>query len=270
MKKLSYLKKALTCVAASMLTVPVMAGWTIKDGKLFEANGQPFVFRGASVNNTLTEAQKLQAIKDIAAAGANAVKVGINAHVHQPVPNTRARELTAIIETCKANKVVCILEPNDIAGYPASPESAGAHTVAYYWMDFAIVNAIKGNENYIILGAGNQAISDVPTSEYVAMMDAFLLRYTVSELKNFLVMVDGNGWGQDADKAMIPLAQALKRYGTFYPTIIYSVDMFDKYTDPESVRSYMASFAEAGVPLVVGDFAPTPYYLRIIHNLLSM
>lgn len=260
MKKISFLKKTLTFFAASLLTAPVLAGWTVKDGKLLDAKGQPFVFRGASVNNTLTQAQKLQAIKDIAAAGANAVKVGINAHVYQPIPNTRGRELSAIIETCKANKVVCILEPNDMAGYPASPQSAGAQTVAYYWAEFDIASAISGNEDYIILGAGNQAVSDVPTSQYVSMMDAFLLRYTTFELKKFLIMVDGNGWGQDADKAMIPLAQALKRYGTFYPTVIYSVDMFDKYTDPESVRSYMASFAEAGVPLVVGDFAPTPYY----------
>ncbi|MDF3012115.1 MAG: beta-mannosidase [Cellvibrio sp.] len=73
-------------------------------------------------------------------------------------------------------------------------------------------------------------------------------------------MIDGNSWSQDQEKSMLELAKQTTTNGTYLPYLIYSVDMFDAYLSPESVRDYIAGFAEAGLPLVIGGFAPTAYY----------
>ena len=115
MKKLSFVKKTLALVAALLLTMPALAVWTVKDGNLLDPNGNTFIFRGAVIDSTLAPERVVQGIKDIAAAGANAVQVEINANMYGSTPPISGAQLRTIIDTCKTNKIICVLEPNDVA-----------------------------------------------------------------------------------------------------------------------------------------------------------
>src|SRR5687768_7011171 len=90
-KKLSLIKKSLaasiaflsitalsttifstSAFALSPLPFPV---WTVEDGKLLDPNGNPFIFRGVTIDHSLAPGKTVQALKDIAALGANSAQI---------------------------------------------------------------------------------------------------------------------------------------------------------------------------------------------------
>lgn len=264
-KNRSLIIKSLAAAAAMLSSAafassPAFNFWSIQDGKLVDPNGKPFIFRGVTIDHTLAPEKAVQAIKDVAALGANAVQVEINANLNNLATLITGSQLSEIIQACKANKVVCVLEPNDVAGYPGFANAGHPSTATSFWGWNGIREAVLGQESYIILGFGNQYLAPMSSSEYIALMRSFLSDFGHGVFRNFVIMIDGNGWGQDQNKAMLEFAKQYTNTGIYGPKLIYSVDMFDAYTTPESVRDYIASFAQIGAPLVVGGFAPTSYY----------
>ncbi|MES2825139.1 MAG: cellulose binding domain-containing protein [Pseudomonadota bacterium] len=247
-----FLKRTLTIAGLCSLALPSAAIWTVKDGKLLDPNGQPFIFRGITIDHLGAPDKAVQAIKDAAAAGANAVQVEIAGNYLKWFEMITAEELRIIVEACKANGVMCVLEPNDVAGWGeagVSPE-----TTVRFWQ--TRYEALRGYEDYVVISLGNQALGTTPLNEYHIRMYTYLhdLNYY---LPNFLIMIDGNHWGQDRDNAMQTFAADNVQRGL---NVIYSVEMFDAFTNPEKVRDYIAKFSQIGAPLVIGGFAPVPYY----------
>lgn len=267
LSKKALLGKSIAILGLGVLAAPAFAlsplvtpFWTVQDGKLLDPNGNPFVFRGVTVEQNLAPDKALQAIKDAAALGANAVQVEINGNLYNQEKMITGEQLKAIINTCKENKIVCVLEPYDVAGYPVVEGAGIPSTMASFWSWPGISEAIAGQQSYIILGFGNQILGPMSQQEYVSRMMGHPGEFGYGPLSKFILMIDGSTWGQDADKAMYEFAKQITNNGIGKPYLIYSVDMFDAYTTPESVRNYIASFAEINAPLVIGGFAPTAYY----------
>lgn len=273
LKNSSFVKKLLSIAAASVLAIPTIAQspispppfplWSIKDGKLVDPNGKPFVFRGVTINHTLAPEKTLQALKDIAALGANSAQIEFAIKptwISGESPRKITLELRDVIKTCKDNKLICVLEANDASGYSQSSGSLSPSYVASYWGLPDMHDILKDSQAHIIIGFSNQIFDSYYSStQYAIRMQTYLSELRSALPAGFLVMVDGNKWGQDTDKAMLDFATQNKQY-QYYQNIIYSIDMFDAYTDPVKVWDYIASFAQLGAPLVVGGFGPVPYY----------
>jgi len=267
-KKLSLIKKSLaasiailstSAFALSPLPYPV---WTVEDGKLLDPNGNPFIFRGVTIDHSLAPEKTLQALRDVAAMGANSAQIEfpIKPSGDAPFPRPVASELREIVKACKDNKLVCVLEANDAAGYFEVEGGMGPDVVAQYWGYYDIREALYGAQGHIIIAISNQPLAPIfGAEEYIERM-----RWAISDIRNayplFAVMVDGSNWGQDTNKAMHALAARNLQSTSVYQNIIYSVEMFDQYLNPEKVRDYIATFSEIGAPLVVGGFGPVPYY----------
>lgn len=267
-KKLSLVKKSLatsiailstSAFALSPLPYPV---WTVEDGRLLDPNGNPFIFRGVTIDHSLAPDKTLQALKDIAALGANSAQIEfpIKPSGDVPFPRPVASELREIVKACKDNKLVCVLEANDAAGYFEVEGGLGPDVVAEFWGYYDIREVLNGAQGHIIIAISNQPLAPIfGAEEYTSRM-----RWAISNIKNayplFAVMVDGSNWGQDTNKAMHTLAAQNLQSTSVYQNVIYSVEMFDQYLNPEKVRDYIASFSEIGAPLVVGGFGPVPYY----------
>lgn len=256
-----FLKTTMSVAGLCSVALPSAAVWTIQNGKIIDPNGQPFIFRGITVDHIAAPDKAIQAIKDAAAAGANAVQVEIStnifSHINRPIT---LEQLRSVIQACKDNKVVCVLEPNDVAGYPyAFGSGSPEHSSLGFW-SFEGRTAIHGQEDYVIIGMGNQALGDLPYGEYTARMQSYLSSYN-SALPNFLIMIDGSGWGKDVSKEMQAFAaENIRSGGNLAKKTIYSVEMSNfSYFDTQ-IRDYIATFAQIGAPLVIGSFAPTPYY----------
>lgn len=251
MRKNSLVKRSIALLSLLCAAPFASANFTISNGQILDPNGNPFVFRGVAIRHDLAPQQTLQSLKDIAAAGANSALIE-----NQPLllsPGFGIAYTKILVQTCRENKLVCVLETNfgmDYVG-PVLPDF------------FSLGEALRGAQDVIVFSIGNQKSGELNLSreEYVNRMNRGHLSEANDGIRflkgGFLVMVDGNGWGQDPNKDMLDLA--IKNKAAGIDNVIYSVDMFDDYRSPAAVRDYMEGFAQAGIPLVVGGFATTPY-----------
>lgn len=270
--KNSFMKKALAITCLGVFAAPVLAlsppanpFWSIQGGKLLDAKGNPFVFRGVTIDHTLAPEKTLQAIKDVAAMGANSAQIELPIKptwVSGEFPRKATLEVRDIIKACKDNKLVCVLEANDASGYSQSPGSVTPTFIASYWGLSDMHDALNGSQSHIIIGFSNQIFDSHYTSQdYEVRMNTYLGQLRDSLPAGYMIMIDGNKWGQDTDNAMLQFAQKNKNSGSYLTSnLLYSIDMFDAYTDPLKARDYIASFAQLGAPLVIGGFGPVPYY----------
>ncbi len=267
----SLLKKTIAAFALGALVAPVFAlsppaltGWTVQNGKLMDPNGNPFIFRGVTIDHGRAPDKTIQALKDIAALGANSAQIEfpLNWTVPFTYPRAAATELVGIIKACAENKLVCVLEPNDVAGFGVVNGVASPSNTAYLWesSDMRMALSAPGVTNHIIIGFGNQHFGHGTEQFYRDTAQSYTHGILSSLPPNFMIMLDGSDWSQDPTKAMHYVAQGISQDSTLKHRVIFSVDFFDDYLDPEKVRDYISSFAEIGAPLVVGGFGPAPYY----------
>ncbi len=265
-KKLSLIKKllatsvAIVSTSALALSPPASPGWKVQDGKLLDANGNPFIFRGVTIDHTLAPEKTVQALKDIAALGANSAQIEISIKNYDVFPRPIVAEVKKIVATCIEQNLVCVLEPNDVAGFGGFPGSTSPTGTIDAWND--IYYSLYGGENNIIIGLGNQHFDANPGSAdiYLSGIPTYASSLLSLLPRGFVVMIDGNVWSQDTDRAMQQIARRINEDNYLKTKIIYSVDFFDQYANPELIRDYIATFKEIGAPLVVGGFGPVPYY----------
>lgn len=235
------------------------ADWSINGKQIIDPKGNPFIFRGVTINHMAAPERTVQAIKDAASLGANSVQIEIAANFYGSAPVTTGQQLTEIIQACKTNKVICVLEPNDVAGYPNAAGSMSPSAISSYWSFSDVRQAILGQQDYVVIGIGNQALGTLPTAEYINRMSTYVGEFK-SNLPGFLLLIDGSNWGQDTDKAMQKFAEQTKLSSGFSNNLVYSVDLYDAYLTAEKVRDYISGFSTINAPLVIGGLAPTPYY----------
>ncbi|RYY76646.1 MAG: PKD domain-containing protein [Gammaproteobacteria bacterium] len=268
--KFSFLKIIVALVTAAMCTLPLLAQQAfalsplgplrVHDGKLMDSYGKPFIFRGVTIDHTLAPEKTLQAIRDIAAAGANSAQIELPLYPDaQFYPRPIVAQVREIIAECKANKLICVLEPNDVAGYPFHTTIGSDLLTFWTWPD--MLSVLYGNQAYIIIGLGNQHFGDDTFKEYEYRMPAYAESLINALPGGYVVMIDGNDWSEDTSKLMFNFAKSLKdQASVLSQRLIYSVDMFYSYQDPTRVHDYIAAFNEIGAPLIIGGFAPVPYY----------
>ena len=266
----SFLKTAAALTTAAMCTLPLLAQQAfalsplgplrVHDGKLLDSYGKPFIFRGVTIDHTLAPEKTLQALRDIAAAGANSAQIELPLYPDaQFYPRPVVGQVREIIAECKANKLICVLEPNDAAGYPFYTNIGSDLLTFWTWPD--MLSVLYGNQAHIIIGLGNQHFGDDTFREYEYRMPAYAESLINALPGGYVVMIDGNDWSEDTSKLMFNFAKRLKdQASVLSQRLIYSVDMFYSYQDPTRVHDYIASFNEIGAPLVIGGFAPAPYY----------
>ena len=121
-------------------------GFTVADGKLYDAGGNQFIMRGVNHAHTWY-AQQTNSFADIKALGANTVRVVLSSG-DRWTRNSNA-DVANVISLCKANRLICMLEVHDTTGYG---EQSGAITLdraADYWVSLADV--LAGQEKYVIV-----------------------------------------------------------------------------------------------------------------------
>ena len=258
-KIFSLFKKLTLATSLCAMGLPCAADWKIENGVLLDPNGKPFVFRGVTIqhDHVIAPEKTVQAIKDAAALGANAVQVELSLDYLGTL--TTIEQARNIVQACYDNKVVCVLEPSNIAGYPEVANRFN-HVLSFlFWDTPSMRPAIASYHDYVMFGLGNQALG--------SRNEVYQYLYNIEDSANsfqqrfprFMVIADGNQWGQDTNKAMQELATKNVQNGTG-KNLIYSLEVGDTYADPQKVRDYVANFSRIGAPLVIGGFSPVPYY----------
>ncbi len=243
------------CLCSGLLLSSLShAGFSVSGKNLLDGNGNTFVMRGVNHAHAWYPNQT-QALADIAATGANTVRV-VLANGEQ-WSRTPANEVQNIIDLCKANALVCILEVHDTTGYPEQGVAAPMTTATNYWLSSDIKPVIQGEEDYIIINIANEPAGNTTTvSTYVNDTTTAIQALRNGGLTHTL-MVDAGNWGQDWQFGMRDNAPAIFNADPQRNTV-FSVHMYEVFSASGNAASYMQAFANNNLHLVVGEFG-TPH-----------
>ncbi|WP_433830648.1 cellulase family glycosylhydrolase [Actinoplanes sp. CA-015351] len=221
-------------------------GLHVSGTDIVEANGQKFVMRGVNHMHTWYAGQT-QSFADIKAAGANTVRVVLSGG--RWTANTAA-DVQNVIDLCKANKLICVLENHDTTGYG---EDAAAYTLdqaVNYWV--GLKSVLTGQEDYVVINIGNEPIGNTNPGQWTAATAAAIQKMRSNGFQH-LLMVDGPNWGQDWQYTMRDNAQVVLDADSQHNTVL-SIHMYAVFNTSTSIVNYLDTFKNNGWPLVIGEF----------------
>ncbi|WP_433543969.1 cellulase family glycosylhydrolase (plasmid) [Streptomyces sp. CA-294286] len=257
--KLATAAGALLALAASVSTAAPAAnaadaaaeaepGFHVRDGRLLDANGNDFVFRGVNHAHTWYTTRTRQALADIKALGANSVRVVLSTGDRWTKNGTA--DVADVVAQCKANKLVCVLEAHDTTGYGEQPGAVSLAKAVDYWTE--VQNALKGQEKYVVLNIGNEPHGNTGHAAWTADTKTAVTRLRAAGFRHS-IMVDAPNWGQDHTSTMRNGAPEVLAADPLHNTV-FSVHMYGVYDTAAEVRDYLNSFVSRRLPLVVGEF----------------
>lgn len=224
-------------------------GLHVEGARVVEANGTPFVMRGVNHAYVWYPSQN-RAFADMKSFGTNTVRVVLGSG--QRWGPTPASEVTNVISQCKQNKMICVLEVHDTTGYGEQSGAASLDQAATYWI--GVANALKGQENYVIINLGNEPFGN---NASVSATWANATSSAISRLRGaglqHLLMADAPMWGQDWQNIMRDNAASVLNADPLRNTV-FSIHMYGVYNTADKVNAYFDAFRTAGLPLVVGEF----------------
>lgn len=229
------------------------AGFSVSGTQLLDGNGQPFVIRGINHAHTWFRGET-QAFADIAATGANTVRVVLSNGTHASYGNRiTASQVTTLINLCKQNQLICMLEVHDTTG---GGEDASAGTIAdaaAYWV--SIADVLKGQEDYVLINIANEPIGNISNVESAWVNQH---RSAIQAIRNagltHTLIVDAPNWGQDWMEAMRNSASQVANADSLNNTM-FSVHMYEVYQDYNKINGYISGFlSDHNLPLIVGEF----------------
>ncbi|SBT37134.1 cellulase family glycosylhydrolase [Micromonospora auratinigra] len=252
------MKKLLSAAGAALLTVlaavfafgqpaHAAAGFSVSNGRLYDANGTEFVMRGVNHAHTWYP-QQTSSFANIKALGANTVRV-VLATGDRWAKNDTA-DVANVISLCKANKLVCVLEAHDTTGYGEDGAATTLDRAASYWL--SVASALQGQEKYVIINIGNEPFGNQgygawtnDTANAIKKLRAGGLTHTI--------MVDGPNWGQDWSFTMRDNAGTVFNADPQKNTV-FSIHMYGVFDTAAEITDYLGRFRSAGLPIVVGEF----------------
>lgn len=261
MKNLTTLKKSLvkksslalatSMLLASAMVAPAFAGWTVNGTQVLDPNGNSFVFRGVNHAHTWYTDRLNKSLSDIAASGANSVRVVLS-NGTQWTRNNGA-DVTNVINQCKVNKLVCVLEVHDSTGFGESAAATHISRATEYWLSADIKAAITGQEDYVIVNIANEPFGNSTSAATYTADHITAVRALRAGGLTHMLMVDAANWGQDWQNAMRDNAPTILAADTLQ-NVVFSVHMYEVYNNAAIVQSYLNSFQTRGLAIVVGEF----------------
>jgi mannan endo-1,4-beta-mannosidase len=223
------------------------AGIRVTDGRVVEGNGNPFVMRGVNHAHTWYQSQT-QSFADIKALGANTVRV-VLADGHRWTANS-AQDVAAVVDRCKANKLICVLEVHDTTGYGEESAAGTLDQAANYWI--GLKDVLAGQEDYVVINIGNEPYGNNNAAAWTDATKRAVVKLRGAGFRHAL-MVDAPNWGQDWSHTMRDNAASVFAADPDRNTI-FSIHMYGVYDTAAEVQSYLNHFVTNKLPIVVGEF----------------
>ncbi|MFF8974544.1 cellulase family glycosylhydrolase [Streptomyces sp. NPDC014995] len=222
-------------------------GLHISNGRLVEGNGNDFVMRGVNHAHTWYPGET-QSLADVKALGANTVRVVLS-NGHRWTKNS-PDDVANVIDQCKANRLICVLEVHDTTGYAEEAAAGTLDQAADYWI--GLKDVLAGEENYVIVNIGNEPWGNTNPEGWTAPTIAAIKKLRNAGLEH-TIMVDAPNWGQDWQGVMRANAQTVYDAD---PTgnLIFSIHMYSVFDTAQEITDYLSAFVNARLPLLIGEF----------------
>ncbi len=223
------------------------AGIHISDGRLVEGNGNDFVMRGVNHPHAWY-ANETQSFADIKEFGANTVRVVLGSGQRWG-PNS-PQDVANVVDLCKENRLICVLEVHDTTGYAEEATAASLDQAADYWI--GLKDVLVGQEDYVVINIGNEPWGNTNAAGWTEPTIAAVQKLRDAGFEHTL-MVDAPNWGQDWEGVMRANAQTVYDAD---PTgnLLFDIHMYSVYDTAAEITDYLNAFVNAGLPIVIGEF----------------
>ncbi|MEU9070736.1 cellulase family glycosylhydrolase [Streptomyces sp. NPDC048306] len=222
-------------------------GLHVGDGRLLERNGNDFVMRGVNHAHTWYPGET-QSLADIKALGANSVRVVLSDGYRWS--ENGPEDVAAVIEQCKANRLICVLEVHDTTGYGEDAAAGTLDHAADYWI--GLKDVLAGQEGYVVVNIGNEPWGNTDPAGWTEPTTAAVKKLRAAGLQH-TIMVDAPNWGQDWQGVM--RANARTVYDAD-PTgnLVFSIHMYSVFDTAQEITDYLNAFVDAKLPILIGEF----------------
>ena len=224
------------------------SGFTVQGTKLIDANGKEFVMRGVNHPHSWYMGQDEVALKAIAEAGCNTVRIVCGSGVQYTKDS--AEMLTKVIDQCIALDMIAVLEVHCITG---KDDIASLERVTDYWIE--VKDALIGNEEYVILNIANEWVGKWDSNIWKEGYTAAIPKLREAGIKN-TIMVDAGGWGQ--------YGKSIADYGVDVfnsdpdRNTMFSVHMYGSAgKNKRSIEQNITGATEQELCIIVGEFGHT-------------
>ncbi|WP_124100001.1 cellulase family glycosylhydrolase [Ruminococcus sp. Marseille-P6503] len=221
------------------------SGFYVSGTSICDANGNAFVMRGVNIAHAWYSDKTEESIRGAADLGANTVRIVLSNGAQYS--KTSSSEVQNIINMCKSNNVVCILEVHDATG---SDNTYDLDRCVDYWIEMK--NVLSGSEKYVIVNIANEWYGSWNGSPWAEGYKSAIQKLRNAGISNML-MVDSAGWGQYPD--------SIKDYGRSVfnadpdKNTVFSIHMYEYAGGTSSaVKSNIDNALGIGVPVVIGEF----------------
>jgi mannan endo-1,4-beta-mannosidase len=248
--------------------------FTTSGQQLLDPYGAPFVPRAINTPNgwydVCGQYAALGALAQIAATGANAVRIGwafdsidpggpLEGAAVKRVVGTNSDLLAEILFQVVAHNLIPILVPNDSTG---QQDPSWAAQLAARITTPKYLRVFKAYEAYLLLGIANEL--NVPLDTFTQTYKTAINSVRKAGLEA-PVVVTANEWGQGCDSLLTfaPLIVANDpRHNVLFDLHVYTYVHYrqeaepNKYAggEPHRIAGCLDDLAELGVPLLVGEF----------------
>ena len=227
----------------------MVAGFHVSGRYLVDANGVNFIMRGINhPHNWFPE--HTSGFQHIKAKGANTVRVVLSSGQAEDWTENSASDVANVIQLCKINRLVCVLEVHDTTGYGEAGDAITLAQAVEYWKK--IKSVLVGQEAYVIINIGNEPYGNVNASAWIADTKSAILAMRTAGFQHML-MVDAPDWGQDWEFIMRDNAASVFNTDPLRNTV-FSIHMYGVFETATSIQNYLSHFVNAGLPLVIGEF----------------
>ena len=223
-------------------------GFQVNGTKLQDGNGNEFIMRGVNYPHAWYKTDYQTAIPAIADKGFNSVRIVLSDGGQWT--KTSREEVEALINICKQEKLIAILEVHDATG---SDDAASLNRAVSYWSDMQ--KLLNDNKDYVILNIANEWYGtwDDGSSWKNGYISAIKTLRNAG-IKNTL-MVDCAGWGQ-YPKVIFDHGKAVLEADSNKNTM-FSVHMYE-YAGGNAamVKENIDNVLNQNLCLTIGEFGP--------------
>jgi len=222
-------------------------GMYVSGRRLYYANGNEIIMRGINHAHTWYRSET-SSFANIKNTGANAVRVVLSSGNRWTRNNSN--DVANVIQLCKTNQLICVLEVHDTTGYGEEPAAISLGEAISYWR--SIQSVLTGEEAHVIINIGNEPYGNNNPGRWTsATINA------ISELRSagfdHMIMVDAPNWGQDNSFTMRNNAAAVFNADPDRNTV-FSVHMYGEFNTDSKINSYLSYFINNSLPIVIGEF----------------
>ncbi|GFI21407.1 mannan endo-1,4-beta-mannosidase [Lachnospiraceae bacterium] len=237
---------ALDYVIVEPESTPSTNGMYVRNGKLYNADGNEFLMRGINVAHAWYPNETQTSINAIADRGANCVRVVLADGTQWN--KTQRSEVENIISWCESRGLICILEVHDHTGYD---DVSRLNNAVNYWLE--IKDLINAHKKYVILNIANEWLGTWNNaSTWTSAYQSAIHTLRNAGIEN-VIMIDTSGYGQETSTC-IDNSQRVVSADSTGNTMI-SIHMYSVAgKDATTVKNNIDSMLSTGVCFCIGEF----------------